>query len=324
MPLMALICSENSLHTTLSSASFAPPFMNPSNPSQTPATTIVEHEKQQVERANTTGRPPVVFIHGLWLLPSSWDRWAKVFEDAGYTALMPGWPDDPETVEEANANPEVFAKKSIGDVADHFEQIVRGLKRKPAIIGHSFGGLIAQILAGRGLAAVTVAVDPAPFRGVLPLPISTLKSAWPVLHKPSNRNRAVPLTFDQFRYAFGNAVSEDEAKELYEKFAVPASGKPLFQSGAANLNPWTEAKVEKNPERGPLLILDGEKDHVVPWAIAHATFKQQEGDNLVTEIEKIPDRGHSITIDHGWREVAGKSLAFVQRFLTIPEITATL
>jgi pimeloyl-ACP methyl ester carboxylesterase len=143
------------------------------------------------------------------------------------------------------------------------------------------------------------------------------------LHKPSNRNRAVPLTFDQFRYAFGNAVSEDEAKELYEKFAVPASGKTLFQSGAANLNPWTEAKVEKNPERGPLLILDGEKDHVVPWAIAHATFKQQEGDNLVTEIEKIPDTGHSITIDHGWRNVAEKSLAFVQRYLTIPEITAS-
>ena len=297
--------------------------MNDSKLSNKDATTIVEHEMQQVERANATGRPPVVFIHGLWLLPNSWDRWAKVFEDAGYTTLTPGWPDDPETVEEANAKPEVFAKKSVGEVAEHFEQIIRGLKKKPALIGHSFGGLIAQILAGRGLAAVTVAIDPAPFRGVLPLPISTLKSAWPVLHKPSNRNRAVPLTFDQFRYAFGNAVSEDEAKELYEKFAVPASGKTLFQSGAANLNPWTEAKVEKNPERGPLLILDGEKDHVVPWAIAHATFKQQEGDNLVTEIEKIPDTGHSITIDHGWRSVADKSLAFVQRYLTIPEITAS-
>src|SRR6266699_3667294 len=182
--------------------------MNDSKLSKTDATTIVEHEMQQVERANATGRPPVVFIHGLWLLPSSWDRWAKVFEDA-------------------NASPEVFAKKSIGEVAEHFEQIIRGLKKKPALIGHSFGGLIAQILAGRGLAAVTVAIDPAPFRGVLPLPISTLKSAWPVLHKPSNRNRAVPLTFDQFRYAFGNAVGEDEARELYEKFAVPASGKTL-------------------------------------------------------------------------------------------------
>src|SRR6266849_8078045 len=234
---------------SLNGSSVVPPAMNDSKFSKTDATTIVEHEIQQVERANATGRPPVVFIHGLWLLPSSWDRWAKVFEDAGYTALTPGWPDDPETVEEANANPEVFAKKSIAEVAEHFEQIIRGLKKKPALVGHSFGGLIAQILAGRGLAAVTVAIDPAPFRGVLPLPISTLKSAWPVLHKPSNRNRAVPLTFDQFRYAFGNAVSEDEAKELYEKFAVPASGKPLFQSGAANLNPWTAAKVEKNTDR---------------------------------------------------------------------------
>jgi len=207
-------------------------------------------------------------------------------------------------------------------VADHFEQIVRGLKRKPAIIGHSFGRLVAQILAGRGLAAVTVAIDSAPFRGVLPLPISSLKSAWPVLRKPSNRHRAVPLTFDQFRYAFANAVTEDEAKELYEKFAVPASGVTLFQASRANLNPWTEVKVEKNPERGPLLIIDGERDHTVPWAIAHASFKQQEGDNLVTEIEKVPDRGHSITVDHGWREVADKSLAFVQRYLTLPEITA--
>jgi non-heme chloroperoxidase len=186
----------SSPQTILNEPSVVLPTMNDSKLSKTDATTIVEHEMQQVERANATGRPPVVFIHGLWLLPSSWDRWAKVFEDAGYTALTPGWPDDPETVENANANPEVFAKKTIGQVAEHFEQIIRGLKKKPALIDHSFGGLIAQILAGRGLAAVTVAIDPAPFRGVLPLPISTLKSAWPVLHKPSNRNRAVPLTFD--------------------------------------------------------------------------------------------------------------------------------
>src|SRR5438128_5284465 len=197
--------APSSRQTSLNRPSVVPRGMNDSKLSKTDATTVVEHEVQKVERANATGRPPVVFIHGLWLLPSSWDRWAKVFEDAGYAALTPGWPDDPETIEEANANPEVFAKKTIGEVADRFEQIARGLKRKPAIIGHSFGGLIAQILAGRGLAAVTVAVDPAPFRGVLPLPISSLKSAWPVLHKPSNRNRAVPLTFDQFRYASSNA-----------------------------------------------------------------------------------------------------------------------
>jgi pimeloyl-ACP methyl ester carboxylesterase len=155
---------------------------------------ITEHEAKQVERANATGLQPVVFVHGLWLLPSSWDRWAEAFEAAGYTALTPGWPDDPETAAEANAHPEVFANKTVGQVADHFEDIIAGLERKPAVIGHSFGGLLAQILAGRGLAAVTVAVDPAPFRGVLPLPISALRAAAPVLGNPANRHRAVPAS----------------------------------------------------------------------------------------------------------------------------------
>jgi non-heme chloroperoxidase len=277
--------------------------------------TFTEHEQQQIEQANSSGRTPVVFIHGLWLLPSSWDRWGEVFDEAGYTALTPGWPDDPNTVEEANANPEVFAHKTVGQVADHFAGVIGELSKKPAVIGHSFGGLIAQIVAGRGLAAVSVAIDPAPFRGVLPLPISALKSASPVLGNPANRNRAVPLTYDQFRYAFANAVSEDEAKELYDTYAVPASGTPLFQAATANLNPWTEAKVDtKSSDRGPLLIIDGEKDHTVPWAIANASYKKQKRNKAVTEIVKIPNRGHALTIDSGWREVADTSLAFVKRF----------
>jgi pimeloyl-ACP methyl ester carboxylesterase len=279
--------------------------------------TITEHELQQCERANQTGRTPVVFVHGLWLLPSSWDRWAALFEEHGYTALTPGWPDDPDTVQEANAHPEVFAGKSIGQVADHFETIIRGLDHKPAIIGHSFGGLLAQILAGRGLAAVSVAIDPAPFRGVLPLPISALRSAFPVLGNPANRNRAVPLTYEQFRYGFANAVSEEEARQLYEDFAVPASGKPLFQAASANLNPWTEAKVDtNNPDRGPLLIISGEKDHTVPWAIANASYQQQEHNPGVTEIAEAKGRGHALTVDSGWREVAEEALAFVKRFVT--------
>jgi pimeloyl-ACP methyl ester carboxylesterase len=279
------------------------------------APTITDHEGAEIGRANASERTPVVFVHGLWLLPSSWDRWAAVFEEAGYTALTPGWPDDPETVEEANANPEVFAHKSVGQVADHFERIVRGLDRKPAIVGHSFGGLLTQILAGRGLAAVSVAIDPAPFRGVLPLPISALKSAFPVLGNPANRNRAVPLTYDQFRYGFANAVSEEEAKELYETYAVPASGTPLFQAATANLNPWTEAKVDsRNPARGPLLIISGELDHTVPWAIANASYKRQARNEGVTEIVEMPGRGHALTIDSGWRAVADTALAFVQRF----------
>jgi non-heme chloroperoxidase len=276
---------------------------------------ITEHETKQVDRANTAGSTPVVFVHGLWLLPTSWDRWAELFEKNGYTALTPGWPDDPNTVAQAKAHPEVFANKSVGDVADHFEDVIRGLKKKPAVIGHSFGGLLAQILAGRGLAKVSVAIDPAPFRGVLPLPISSLRSASPVLKNPANYHRAVPLTYEQFRYSFANAVSEDEAKELYAAFSVPTSGEPLFEAAFANLNPWTEAKVDtKNPKRGPLLILDGEKDHVVPWAIANASYKRQRRNDGVTEIMKVPGRGHALTIDHGWQEVADIALAFVQKY----------
>jgi non-heme chloroperoxidase len=175
------------------------------------ASTVTEHESKQVERANAKEGTPVVFVHGLWLLPSSWDRWVTVFEEAGYVALTPGWPDDPETVAEAKAHPEVFAGKSVGEVADHFEEVIRGLTKKPAVVGHSFGGLLTQILAGRGVAAASVAIDPAPFRGVLPLPISALRSASPVLSKPANVHRAVPLTYDQFRYAFAIAVEEGEA-----------------------------------------------------------------------------------------------------------------
>jgi non-heme chloroperoxidase len=276
---------------------------------------IATHEQQDVERVNATGRVPAVFVHGLWLLPSSWDRWAAVFDEAGYAALAPGWPDDPETVAEANANPEVFANKTVGDVADHFAEVIGKLDRKPIVIGHSFGGLLAQILAGRGLSTAPVAIDPAPFRGVLPLPVSALRSASPVLTNPANRHRAVPLTYEQFRYGFANAVSEDEARQLYDAFAVPAPGAPLVQAATANFNPWTEAKVDKkNPERGPLLIISGEKDHTVPWAIANASFKKQKKNKGVTEIVEISGRGHALTIDSGWREVADTALEFVRRF----------
>jgi pimeloyl-ACP methyl ester carboxylesterase len=273
-------------------------------------------EAEQIEKANASGKTPVVFIHGLWLLPSSWDRWARLFEDAGYTALTPGWPDDPETVEEAKAHPEVFAGKTVGQVADHFSDVIGQLEKQPAVMGHSFGGLLTQIVAGRGLSAASVAIDPAPFRGVLPLPISALRVANAVLHNPLNWNRAVPLTYDQFRYGFANAVSEDEAKELYENFSVPTSGAPLFQAATANLNPWTEAKVDtKNPKRGPLLIASGTKDHTVPPAIAKASFKRQEKNEGVTEFVSFPGRGHALVIDSGWRDVAEAALAFVQRFV---------
>ena len=276
---------------------------------------ITVHEAAQVDRANASTATPVVFVHGLWLLPSSWERWADHFEQAGYVAVSPGWPDDPETVKEAKEHPETFAGKSVGDVADHFEGVIRKLDRKPVVIGHSFGGLLTQILAGRGLAHASVAISPAPFRGVLPLPISALRSAEPVLKNPANYNRAVPLTYEQFRYAFANAVSEDEAKTLYETYSVPGSGKPLFQAATANLNPWTEAKVDtKSPERGPLLIVASDADNTVPPAIAKASFKKQKKNPGVTEYVVLEGRGHGLVIDAGWQDVADTALAFVQRF----------
>jgi pimeloyl-ACP methyl ester carboxylesterase len=276
---------------------------------------ITQHEAAQIERANATAATPVVFVHGLWLLPSSWEPWGRLFEAAGYVAVTPGWPDDPQTVEEAKGDPDVFARKSVGQVADYLEGIIHRLERKPALIGHSFGGLLTEILAGRGLAVASVAISPAPFRGVLPLPVSALRSASPVLKNPANYNRAVPLSYDQFRYAFANALSEDEAKQLYDSCSVPAPGKPLFQAATANLNPWTEVKVDhENPQRGPMLIIAGTEDHTVPPAIAKASFDKERKNKGVTEYVEMEGRGHALTIDSGWREVASAALAFIQRF----------
>jgi non-heme chloroperoxidase len=284
---------------------------------EVPTASISEREKREIEAANASDKTPVVFIHGLWLLPSSWANWAAFFKQSGYAPLTPDWPNDPETVEEARANPDVFAKKTLKQVADHTTEIINALDKKPVVIGHSTGGLLAQMLAGRGLSAATVAIDPGPFRGVLPLPFSALKVAGPFLVNPFTRGRAITLTFDQFKYGWTNALDEPEAKELYDTFHVAGSGIALAQMGNANLNPWSEAKVNsKTPDRGPLLIIEGEKDHTVPWAMANAAYKRQRRNPAVTEIVKVPDRGHALTIDHGWREVAQTALDFVKRSTT--------
>jgi pimeloyl-ACP methyl ester carboxylesterase len=281
---------------------------------------LTEREKQEIARANAGQKRPVVFVHGLWLLAQSWDRWRALFEEAGFVTLAPGWPDDPETVAEARDKPGVFAHKTVKQAADHYASVADQLKVQPAIVGHSFGGMIAQQLAGRGLSAATVAIDPAPFRGVLPLPFSALRVASAVLANPANYNRAVPLTYDQFRYGFANAVTESEAHALHEAFAVPTSGVPLFQAAAANLNPWTEVKVDTTThKRGPLLVISGQKDHTVPRAIAHASYQRQKKNSAPTEWLEIPDRGHSLTIDAGWQEVAEASLAFIRKHLLVDE-----
>jgi pimeloyl-ACP methyl ester carboxylesterase len=277
---------------------------------------ISERERREIEAANASGKTPIVFIHGLWLLPSSWANWVDFFHQAGDAPLTPDWPDDPSTVDEARANPDVLAKKTLGQIADHTMEVVDALDEKPVLLGHSTGGLVAQMLAGRGRAAATVAIDPGVFRGVLPLPPSVLKSAGPFLINPLTRHRALTLSFKQFQYGWTNALDADESRELYDEFHVAGSGIALAQMGNANLNPWTQAKVNtKHPDRGPLLIIDGEKDHTVPWAIAHAAYQRQKHNVAATEIVKMPNRGHSLTIDHGWREVAHTALEFIERFV---------
>jgi pimeloyl-ACP methyl ester carboxylesterase len=279
--------------------------------------TLTDWEKSEIDRANASDLVPVVFVHGLWLLSSSWQRWRQRFEDSGYTTLAPGWPDDPATVQDARAHPEVFAHKMVQGVTDHYLAAISQLQKKPAVIGHSFGGLIVQKIAGEGVAAATVAIDNAPFKGVLPLPISALKSASPVLGNPLNHGRAIALTFDQFKYGWANNLDDTEARELYETFHVPASGAPLFQAAVANFNPFGgETQLDsKNPERGPLLIVAGDSDNTVPTAITNASYKIQSKNPGVTEIEHIKGRGHSLVIDHGWKDVADAALSFVKRFV---------
>jgi non-heme chloroperoxidase len=262
-------------------------------------------------------RIPVVFIHGLWLHSSSWQPWVDLFREKGYDATAPGWPGDSETVEETRAHADAVADYGVDAVADHYATYIKGLPSLPIVVGHSFGGLLVERLLGDGHARAGVAIDAAPIKGVLPLPISALRSASPVLSNPRNRGRAIPLTYDQFRYAFANTVGEDEAKALYEEFMVPAPGAPLFQAATANFNPWTEAKVDHDhPDRGPLLIVSGEHDHTVPPAIAKAVYKRQKDNPGVTEIVELPGRGHALVIDSGWREVADTALNFIRRFVS--------
>jgi pimeloyl-ACP methyl ester carboxylesterase len=280
------------------------------------ADALTDRELQEIERAKASGRPAVVFVHGLWLLSSSWDPWRGLFEEAGYSTIAPGWPDDPETVEAARAHSERFAGKGVGAVTAHFAAAIGRLEAKPAVVGHSFGGLVTQKLAGMGLAAVSVAIDPAPFRGVLPLPLSALRAAFPVIGNPANYKRSVMLSYDQFRFAFANAVPEAEARSLYATFPVPGSGMPLFQAALANLNPRSETAVDTlTSRRGPMKLVSGQRDNTVPWSITSASFKKQKRNVALTQIEEIPGRGHSLVIDSGWKGVAEVALDFVRTHL---------
>lgn len=278
--------------------------------------TLTDTELAEVAAANDSGKTPVVFIHGLWLLSSSWQPWRDLFEAEGYATLALSWPDDPDTVEEAKANPDAFAGKMVKQVTDHYAEAIAGLRESPVVIGHSFGGLIAQKLAGEGLNAVTVAIDPAQFKGVTALPVSALKSGAPALLKFNHTKHGVTLTYEQFGYGWSNALPEDEGKALYEKYHVPASGVPIFQAATANFNPFAETAVDtENHERGPLLLIAGAADHTVPQAVVENEYKIQKKNPGDTELAIIPNRGHSLVIDSGWREVADTALEFVQRYL---------
>jgi pimeloyl-ACP methyl ester carboxylesterase len=256
---------------------------------------------------------PVVFVHGLWLHSTSWQPWVELFREVGYAPVAPEWPGIPDTVAEARAAPDRYGDCGVADVTDHFAEIIRGLPAKPVVIGHSFGGLIAQQLLGRGLARAAVALDPAPAKGVLALPLSALRVASVAVRNPANRRRAVALTPTQFRYGFGNTLPERESAELYEKWTIPTPGRPLFEAALANLV-GTGTRVDtSNPSRGPLLLTSGGRDHTVPPAIVEGTARLYRKSTAVTEVIRFPDRGHSLTIDHGWREVAQASLDWLNR-----------
>jgi pimeloyl-ACP methyl ester carboxylesterase len=278
---------------------------------------ITSRELAEIDAANTSGLRPVVFIHGLWLHWTSWNRWAEVFREAGYAPLQPGWPGDPDTVLESREHPEAFAGVGVEQTTQHFATILRALHIPPLLVGHSVGGLIAQKLLGQNLGAGAVAIDAVPFRGVLRLPLSALRAAFPVLRSPRNRKRAVSLTPEQFRYAYANAVSAVEAAELYEVFAIPGAGRPIFQVATANLSRHSETRVKTdNPQRGPLLLISGVRDHSVPMSLVKAEYrKHQRRSEAVTELEQIDNRGHSLTIDSGWPEVAQRALGFGKRYV---------
>jgi non-heme chloroperoxidase len=260
-----------------------------------------------------SGRMPIVFVHGLWLHAESWHKWIEFFRANGYEASAASWPGDGPTTEATRRNAGAVAGYGVAQIADHIAAQLKALDKKPILIGHSFGGLLVQNLLGRDLAAAAIAIDPAPIKGVYELPLSALKSAFPVLGNPFNYSRAVSLTEPQFRFGFTNAVSGQEAKELYAKYAMPGPGRPLFQAATATFNPNAANKVNvANASRGPLLLISGANDNTVPPVLVRSTLKAYGKSKAVTELKEFAGRGHSLVIDSGWRELAEYSLAWLR------------
>ncbi|MDQ8044987.1 MAG: alpha/beta fold hydrolase [Solirubrobacteraceae bacterium] len=255
----------------------------------------------------------IVFIHGLWMTPLSWEHWIARYEALGYTVIAPSWPGFEKSVDELNRDHSTITPVTAGKVLDHYETIIRALDAPPIIIGHSFGGGFTEILLDRGLGAAGVAIAPAPLRGIRELPLSVLRAASPVLGNPLNYRKAVPLNEKQFRYAFGNTVSEAENKAAWERYAVPAASKVLFAGAAANLLPGTPLKVDwKKADRAPLLLVGGGQDHIVPSKlVAHAARLYGKG-TAVTEFKNYPERSHLTVGEPGWEAVADHAIQWVQ------------
>lgn len=260
----------------------------------------------------TAPRIPVLFIHGLWLHASSWGPWLDLFRSAGYEPVAPGWPGEASSVEEARGHPERVANRGLDEVVAHFRAIADELPAVPIIIGHSFGGLIAEKLIGEGVGRAAVAIDPAQIKGVLPLPLAQLRAGLPALGNPLNISRAVSLTRSEFRFGFGNALPEEESDALFERWSIPSPARGLFEVAFANFTFHAASKVNtQNDTRGPLLLISGTADHTVPDVTTRAAFRMYRHSLSVTEFKQFEGRGHSLTIDHGWREVAESVLGWL-------------
>ena len=253
---------------------------------------------------------PVVFIHGLWIHSSAWAPWLELFAERGYAPTAPGWPGDADTVAETRAAADALDDVGIEQICHHYADYIDTLDAKPIVIGHSFGGLIAQELLANDLAVAAVAIDPAPIKGVKTLPFSQLRSGFPVLGNPANKRRTVSLTAKQFRYSFGNTLTEEESDALFEAWTIPGPGRPLFEDATANFRRNSPARVDTHHAvRGPLLLTSGSEDHTVPKAVTLEVAKLYEDNpSSVTEYHEFPGRGHSLTIDAGWRDVADVTL----------------
>ncbi len=261
---------------------------------------------------------PVIFIHGLWIHSSSWQPWMDLFSERGYSVSAPGWPGDSDTVAATRDNAEALNDIGISQVVDHYAALIGSVggkhESKPVIVGHSFGGLIAQELLAGGHAAAAVAIDPAPIKGVKTLPFTQLRSGFPVLGNPANLHRTVTLTPKQFHYAFGNAISEEESNALHEQWTIPGPGRPLFEDATANFVRHSPAAVDTHlVERGPLLLTSGTQDHTVPLKVTKEVYGMYSKGGADTEFHEFEGRGHSLTIDSGWRDVADVALAWLER-----------